>query len=241
MDQRLPVSSSETREAEMAIRGAMLRSGPVFIIPRQIPGGVACVLDDLPPGALPRMRFEGPVDGLKTHLRRAMAERLTQPRWLANWLVHDVVDKAEFVTQLTGAPALRVRLEVVEDDHCSGFHIDDVRLRLVTTYRGPGTQWVAPRMASQLRRDHSACRRHPPIGERSRRGDARRQGGDRDGAWRSAPVTADRRDGRRQTVSRDRRGRASSPLNIVSVEPACWGPFRCVPSGTPASRNHRNR
>ena len=103
----------------MAVRGAMLRSGPMFIIPRQIPGGVACVFDDLSPGALPRLRFEGPVDGLKTHLRRAVAERLPQPRWLANWLVHDVLEKAEFLAQLTGALALQVRLEVVDDDHCS--------------------------------------------------------------------------------------------------------------------------
>ena len=151
LDPKLSASGpSAEREAEMAMRGAMLRSGPVFIIPRQIPGGVAGIIDDLSPEALPRLRYEGPADGLKSHLRRAIAERLTQPRWLANWLVHDVVDKAEFMAQLTGAPALRVRLEVVDDDHCRKFHVDDVRLRLVTTYRGPGTEWVAPRLAVKL-------------------------------------------------------------------------------------------
>lgn len=134
----------------MATREVMLRSGPVFIIPRQIPGGVAGVIDDLPPEALPRLSYEGPTDGLKSHLRRAIAERLAQPRWLAKWLVHDVLDKADFMAQLTGAPVLRVRLEVVDDDHCRKFHVDDVRLRLVTTYRGPGTEWVAPRMAVKL-------------------------------------------------------------------------------------------
>ncbi len=219
MDQRLPVSPSETRE--MAVRGAMLRSGPVFIIPCQIPGGVAYVLDDLPPGALPRLRFEGPVDGLKAHLRRAVADRLAQPRWLANWLVHDVVEKAEYMVRITGAPALRVRLEVVDDDHCSEFHIDDVRLRLMTTYRGPGTRVGGAEDCGPDRgRDHSASRRHSPTGERPCCGDARRQGGDLNDAWRSAPVTADRRDGRRQTVPGDRRSRAESSLNIVTVGPA---------------------
>ena len=47
-----------------------------------------------------------------------MTERLPQPRWLANWLVDDVAGQADLMAQLTGAPALRVRLDVVDDDHC---------------------------------------------------------------------------------------------------------------------------
>jgi len=31
---------------------------------------------------------------------------------------------------------------VVSDDQCRKFHVDAVRLRLVTTYVGPGTEWV---------------------------------------------------------------------------------------------------
>ncbi len=138
------------RQAEMAVRGALLRSGPVFIIPRQIPGEVAAILDTVPPDSLPRLRFEGTMSDLRPVVLRAVEERLAQPRWLATWLADDIVDKADLMAQLTGAPELRVRLDVIDDDHCRKFHVDNVRLQLVTTYRGPGTEWVSPRRAATL-------------------------------------------------------------------------------------------
>lgn len=153
----LPVPPSSDREAETTLRGAMLRGTPVLVIPRRIYGGVAATLDDLSPEALPRLRFEGAVDDLQPPLRRAIAERLDGPRWLADWLVKDVVDQAETMAQFTGAPALRVRLDVIDDDHCRKFHVDDVHLRLLTTYRGPGTEWLQPRWTDRL-----ASGRMPP-------------------------------------------------------------------------------
>lgn len=145
-----PVPSSADRVAEMAVRGASSRGGPVLVIPRRIYGGVAATLDALSPEALPRLRFEGAVDDLRPRLRRAVAERFDGPRWLANWLVDDVIDTAQMMGQFTGAPALRVRLDVIDDDHCRTFHVDDVHRRLLTTYRGPGTEWLHPRVADRL-------------------------------------------------------------------------------------------
>jgi Protein of unknown function (DUF1826) len=46
--------------------------------------------------------------------------------------------------QLTGATRLCLRFDVIEDDACRKFHVATVRYRLVTTYRGPGTQWLSP-------------------------------------------------------------------------------------------------
>lgn len=37
---------------------------------------------------------------------------------------------------------LGLRIEKVESDNCSNFHVDYVPLRLVTTLAGPGTQWL---------------------------------------------------------------------------------------------------
>ncbi|MBE7220146.1 MAG: DUF1826 domain-containing protein, partial [Caulobacteraceae bacterium] len=37
------------------------------------------------------------------------------------------------------------------DDMCRAFHVDNVTFRLVTTYRGPGTQWLAPRHLHEAR------------------------------------------------------------------------------------------
>jgi hypothetical protein len=36
----------------------------------------------------------------------------------------------------------RVRLERVEDDGCGLFHADTLRLRMLCTYAGPGTEWI---------------------------------------------------------------------------------------------------
>lgn len=138
------------REATAAIRGALLGGGPISIVARPIPGAVTAALDALPSDALPELRYEGSVAGLRPELRRAVTGRIPAPRWLANWLVDDVVEKAELMAELTSAPALRVRLDVIDDDRCRKFHVDDVRLRLLTTYRGPGTQWVSPQVAARL-------------------------------------------------------------------------------------------
>ena len=146
----LSIPPSSDRQAEMAMRRAMLQSGPVLIIPRRIFGGVAATLDGLSKEALPRLWFEGALADLKPRLRRAVVERLAEPRWLANWLIDDVLEHSKLIVSLTGTPTLRVRLDVVDDDCCPKFHVDDVRLRLVTTYRGPGTEWIPPRLAARF-------------------------------------------------------------------------------------------
>jgi len=38
---------------------------------------------------------------------------------------------------------VRVRLESIESDACRKLHADQIGLRLVVTYAGPGTEWVA--------------------------------------------------------------------------------------------------
>lgn len=82
---------------------------------------------------------------------------------------------------------LEVRLEVVTTDSCRKFHADYVVGRLITTYVGPGTQWLSqddadrvragdePRKINQLApgdvgifkgrlaSDHPAIHRSPPI------------------------------------------------------------------------------
>lgn len=124
------------------------RSGPVVLMPRRIPGGVAATLDGLPAAALPRLRHEGPVSGLRRALRAAIAERLARPRWLANWMLDDVLDHAALMAGLTGAAALRVSLDVGEGEPDAPFAAADARLRLITAYRGAGTEWLSPRLAT---------------------------------------------------------------------------------------------
>lgn len=121
-----------------------LKSGPIGVMPRTLDPAVTIELDALPVHRLPRFRLEGD----RKSLRRSVELRLAQcefgPNWLAEWLVNDVNFLELMFAQLTGAQRLCLRLDVIEDDACRNFHVDNVRYRLVTTYRGPGTQWLPP-------------------------------------------------------------------------------------------------
>ena len=58
-------------------------------------------------------------------------------------IADDLVELARLVYCTCGMAPQRVRLETVRDDGCCLFHYDNVIMRLVVAYRGPGTQWVA--------------------------------------------------------------------------------------------------
>ncbi len=58
------------------------------------------------------------------------------------WLISDATSLVDRFTSLAGASLLRLSLGAVRDDQCRRFHVDYLRLRLVTTYAGPGTEWL---------------------------------------------------------------------------------------------------
>jgi hypothetical protein len=49
---------------------------------------------------------------------------------------------AAIATTLDGPRSVTLRLETLRDDGCRRFHVDRVRLRLLCTYLGPGTEWL---------------------------------------------------------------------------------------------------
>ncbi len=58
------------------------------------------------------------------------------------WVVGDIARLLGRFGDHTGARRVRVVFGAVRTDQCRKFHIDYVRYRLVTTYVGPGTEWV---------------------------------------------------------------------------------------------------
>lgn len=62
----------------------------------------------------------------------------------------DVALLADAFRAATGAKNLRIRVERVPNDGCRLFHVDRVKVRLVCTYRGAGTEWLTE---SALNRD----------------------------------------------------------------------------------------
>lgn len=54
----------------------------------------------------------------------------------------DISLLARLFAVLTNAAAVRLRLEHVTDNACRQHHVDAVRLRLLCTYAGTGTEWI---------------------------------------------------------------------------------------------------
>ncbi len=62
-------------------------------------------------------------------------------------LVWDVDNLVSAFARIARTDLVDVRLESVSGDACWKFHRDRVAARLLTTYRGPATEWVQPRHA----------------------------------------------------------------------------------------------
>ena len=89
--------------------------------------------------ALPRTSFRLVVEGTPAsaalQLRRELP--ISAPR-----LVADIRALGRRFAGIAGVTTIRLRLDGVTDDACRRFHVDAVRLRLLCTYIGSGTEWI---------------------------------------------------------------------------------------------------
>lgn len=72
---------------------------------------------------------------------------------MRNLLIDDIDDLVDAFSNITKSNLVDIRLESIDHDACWKFHRDNVVARLLTTYRGPATQWIQPRHADQALRD----------------------------------------------------------------------------------------
>ena len=103
---------------------------------RAVPGDVAAEIARLDLCCLPEVRFAAPADALAAPLAAAMAA------WGAPALLNDVLALAGDFAAIMATPAISVRLEAIAGDACRRWHADYVTARLITTYIGPGTDWL---------------------------------------------------------------------------------------------------
>lgn len=61
---------------------------------------------------------------------------------MRNRLVEDISELVDIFAFITESDDVDVRLQRVSEDACWKFHRDFVETRLLTTYRGPTTEWV---------------------------------------------------------------------------------------------------
>lgn len=115
---------------------------------------------DLPPGLDAQLvewarRFPAQFDEI---VHTASYDLSAATRGLAGparaWLTMDIAILIARLAQLADASRLRVSFGAVRTDQCRKFHVDRVRYRLVTTYVGPGTEWVPDEAVRREVLDH---------------------------------------------------------------------------------------
>jgi hypothetical protein len=121
-----------------------IHSGAIGIMARSLDPATLEAFDAIAVENLPRLRLNGTIDLVHRALNDGLLQAGFGPKWLADWLLQDTVFLARLYQDMTQAKHIRLRLETVEDDSCRRFHADNVRFRLATTYRGPGTEWIVP-------------------------------------------------------------------------------------------------
>ncbi|MDE0030884.1 MAG: DUF1826 domain-containing protein [Deltaproteobacteria bacterium] len=75
------------------------------------------------------------------------------PGDMRNLLIGDVDDLVSGFSRVARTDLVDVRLERVTTDACWKFHRDCVEARLLTTYRGPATEWIQPIHAERALRE----------------------------------------------------------------------------------------
>ena len=66
-------------------------------------------------------------------------------------LAADMCNLAELLGDLLDCPRIGLRLEVIGKAMCPRLHVDRVGIRVLCTYRGPGTEWIADTGADRSR------------------------------------------------------------------------------------------
>ena len=64
-------------------------------------------------------------------------------------LVDDLAFLRDIVHELLGCPKIGMRIAHISHTMCPGWHIDRTGIRLVCTYKGPGTEWLNDQTADR--------------------------------------------------------------------------------------------
>ena len=132
-----PTSSETSGETPEVFARLADPAHNVAVWRRELPAEITCVLAAAPlvPGCIDRVVRMGaeaplaPFGELVPEVARA-------------WFLRDLELLARAFQQISGASAFAACLSFVDSDSCRKFHVDHLRLRLLCTYRGPGTEWV---------------------------------------------------------------------------------------------------
>lgn len=137
----------ETCEAAEGL-GAIARPEVELVIwRRSLPSRLQTWLERLDATLLPDIRLLVRPEDLVRAMEPPLSDRGLPQGEMRAVLLRDVDDLVSAFTRIARTDLVDVRLQSVSGDACWKFHRDCVEARLLTTYRGPATEWVRPRHA----------------------------------------------------------------------------------------------
>lgn len=108
---------------------------------RQLDPALADWLATVPARNLPQLREPVATESVHAALARAFSRCQTPAGQSRDRFSSDIAALVRLFAINTGSPFVRLRLDVVTNDACRRFHVDQVPARMLCTYLGPGTQF----------------------------------------------------------------------------------------------------
>ena len=102
---------------------------------------IARELASLQASDLPDVRCPTSQASFETDISELLQQRGLDPMAFEDWR-GDMHRLARFYFAVSGEREVTLRLVTTDDDDCRRFHFDRTHLRLLCTYRGPGTEWL---------------------------------------------------------------------------------------------------
>jgi hypothetical protein len=135
------VSDDEFRVAPECPALAPAFDGADLVVwPRRLGDSLRAYVEDLLSGEA----FDRGADGMADDVASALGSTLPDQPGRSEF-VADMARLASVIGHDLGHGRVSARLELLDRDACRLFHVDRIDVRLLTTYAGPGTQYLAHR------------------------------------------------------------------------------------------------
>ncbi len=120
---------------------------------RALPPQLRAWLEDVDPANLPEHRVLLRPSDMPVAMESLLDECGMPAGDMRDLLIADIHDLVSHFADITRSEFVDVRLERISHDSCWKFHRDNVAARLLTTYRGPATEWIRAPYAEQALRE----------------------------------------------------------------------------------------
>jgi hypothetical protein len=98
---------------------------------------------------LPDVRCSTSLDSFDDDVYALLRQHGHDPLAFKHWRV-DLRRLADLYFGVSQKRHVTLRLVTTDDDNCRRFHVDRTHLRLLCTYRGPGTEWLTNEQVDRL-------------------------------------------------------------------------------------------